>query len=78
MSELRKLIESGLAVRAKLDSTGRSRANLGTLPHKVAYWVAASKNVEKTALLRRNEILIVLPPNFVGKFQEMINKIEEK
>lgn len=77
MSELRKLIESGLAVRAKIDRTGRSRANLGTLPQKVAYWVATSKNVEKTAILRRNEILIVLPPNFVGKFRKMIEEIEK-
>ena len=76
MSELRKLIESGLAVRAKLDRTGRSRAKLGTLSNKVAYWVATSKNVEKTALLRRNEILIVLPPNFVGRFNELIKNVQ--
>lgn len=77
MSDLTSLLTSALAVRSKLDRTGKSKAKLGNLTKQVAYWIATSKNVEKTALLRRKEILIVLPPNYVGKFQEIMDKIEK-
>ena len=76
-TELRTLLTSGIKIRQKLLVSGKSKANLGGLTASVAYWIATSKNVEKTAVLRRNEILIVLPPNFVGKFEKLMEGIEK-
>ena len=77
MSELTAFIHSALKVRRKLVRTGHSRANLGDLLAKVEYWVAASTDIEKTALKRRKEITVVLPPNYVKRFNEIMGKIEE-
>ena len=76
MSELKNLLTSGIKIRQKLLVSGKSKAKIGSLTKQVAYWIATSKNVEKTAVLRWNEILIVLPPNFVGKFEKLIEGIE--
>lgn len=75
-AELSTLIQSAIKVRRKLLRSGRSRANFGGLLSKVEYWVHSSADIEKTALKRRSEILVILPPNFVGKFNRIMQDIE--
>lgn len=77
-TELSTLIQSAIKVRRKLLRSGRSRANLGDLLAKVEYWCATSADIEKTALKRRSEILVILPPNFVGKFNRIMDNIEPR
>jgi len=72
MENLKLYLQKGIKVRRKLTASGNSAMNLGDLTENVAYWIAMSKNVLKTALNKREEILIVLPPNFRGRFLEMI------
>lgn len=76
MDDLKNHIKKGVKMRRILSARGKSRMDLGDLTEKVAYWVSVSPNVLKTALKKRDEILIVLPPNFRGRFLELIN--EEK
>lgn len=71
MSELSQLINSGLDIRRNLIRSGRSRADLADLFPKVVYWVACSRDIEKTAKNRRTEITMVLPPNMKKRFKEL-------
>ena len=59
-------------MRRKLSAAGKSGMNLGNLTENVAYWIVTSPNVLKTALNKRDEILIVLPPNFRKGFLKLI------
>lgn len=77
-SELKTLIQTGLKVRRELIRTKRSRADLRDLFPKVVYWFATSSDIEKTALKRRTEIVVVLPPNYKRKFIELVDEIEKK
>ena len=71
MSELKTFLEKGLRVRRNLIRLGRSRTDLRDLFPKVVYWVGSSGNIEKTALKRRTEILMVLPPCMKKRFKEL-------
>ena len=75
-TELSTLLKSAIKVRRKLIRSDRSRANFGDILAKVEYWVYSSADIEKTALKRRSEILVILPPNFVGKFNRIMQDIE--
>jgi|AntRauTorckE6833_2_1112554.scaffolds.fasta_scaffold192470_2 hypothetical protein len=72
MTPLKTHLQKAITVRRKLNRTGRSGYDLRQLTENVAYWIATSENVLKTAVKKRTEILIVLPPNFRNKFKEMI------
>lgn len=74
-TELSQLIKSGIQVRRNLIRLGRSRTDLRDLFPKVVYWVASSSDIEKTALKRRTEIAVVLPPNMKKRFNEIMEKI---
>lgn len=76
-SELKTLIQTGLKVRRELIRTKRSRADFSDLLPKVVYWCATSSDIEETALKRRTEIVVVLPPNYKRKFIEIVEKIEK-
>lgn len=76
--ELKTILKNGLRIRRELIRTKRSRADFSDLLPKVVYWVASSSDIEKTALKRRTEILVVLPPNYKRKFIELVDEIEKK
>jgi len=72
MNNLKNHIIKGIQMRRKLTISGHSGMELGNLTENVAYWLSVSPDILKTALNKRDEILIVLPPNFRKGFLEMI------
>ena len=74
MTPLKTHLQKAITVRRKLNRTGRSGYDLRQLTENVAYWVATSENVLKTAVKKQTEILIVLPPNFRKEFIKLIKK----
>jgi len=70
---MKQFLTKAIAVRRNLISKGKGMHNITTLTNNVAYWVSTSPDCLKMAKNRQKEILIVLPPNFVKQFKEMIN-----